>query len=443
MMTENHANMTSELHAKTNDDYVQVKRAIDSEMKKLWKREQRLDIQTRLQLIKQQACELSKDEILELIFADRFGLARETGQFFTPNIIAELISVIGEIYQPKTVIDICCGAGNILSYFKSLQTVKGIDNNTEIVQLAQCINPNADIVVADALKYDFGDAQYDLVVGNLPFGAITSDKKSLEIELIKKGLGLLNDNGVAIFIAPESLLMNSASNEFRHHLISHFALDMVISLPSGIFPYTYTKTSIMVLRNGLKNQDVFMPTFEGNSALVADNFKQHKGDFYFPTSKISDRVDRNYYLSLETIEENLKGHELIKLSETAEIIKGKAIDKNAFVAKGKYLSFNRKDKDGNNFIDSVIDEKYILRTDDIVVSLIGPNNKIYLYKDGDIQTVITQNYAIIRPTSKNKYISIYLQTEDGINLLQQQINRHLVGSAMPYLNVASLSNIDI
>ena len=451
-MTDQNTFAIAELQQQADNGNVLEKQIIYSEMEKVWKRGQRLDIQSLLQLIKQQACEFSKDEVLEIIFS-RFGLGREAGQFFTPNKIAELISVIGEIYNPKTVIDICCGTGNVLRHFKNLKTVKGIDINTEIVQLAQYINPNADFVAANTLKLhiDTGTQKslfnegikYDLVVADLPLGARTADKKPLEIALIKKGVALLNNNGVAIFIVPENLLTNSASTEFRHELLSNLALDMVISLPAGIFPFTFIKTSVLVFRNGKQNQDVYMTEFKNNSIELADNFKQHKGDFYVPVEKITDRFDGNYYLSLETVEEIIKGHQLKKLSDMAEIIRGQHLDKSYFVTKGKYLSFNRNDRDGNNFVDSIVDERCILRPDDIVVSLIGPKNKIHLYKDDGIQTIITQNYGIIRPTGKDKYISIYLQTEDGINLLKQQISRHLVGSTIPHLTLRSLSNIDI
>jgi len=441
-MTEQNTCPISELQQQADNGNVRAKQTIYSEMEKMRNHGQRLDMQALLQLIKQQDCEFSKDEVLEILF-NRFGQGREAGQFFTPNKIAELISVIGEIYNPKAVIDICCGTGNVLSYFKNQQTVKGIDINTEIVQLAQYINPNADFVMANTLEYDFGENKYDCVIGNLPFGARTTDKKPLEIELIKKGLGLLNDNGVAIFIVPEGLLANSASTEFRHQLLSNFALDMVISLPVGVFSSTGIKTSALVIRNGKPNQNVFMPAFEGNSAVIADNFKQHQGDFYIQTSEITDRFDRSHYLSLKSIEEKLKGQELIKLSDVSEIIRGKALDTKTFTTHGKYLSFNRKNKDGKNFIDQIPDDRCLLKQDDIVVSLLGPNNKIYFHKDNDANIVITNNYAIVRPTIDNKYISTYLQTEDGQNLLQQQINRHLIGSTMPHLTVSSLLNIDI
>jgi type I restriction-modification system DNA methylase subunit len=396
------------------------------------------DLQSLLKLLDQYDLKFSKDEILEIIIS----VARpEFGMYFTPKKIAELFSEIGEIYTPSTVIDICCGTGNILRQFNK-KTKRGIDINNDIIKLAQYINSDVDFTVANALTYDFSNTKYDLVVGSLPFNAKTADGKPLEIELIKKGLKLLNENGVAIFVVSEMILMGSALAEFRRELMTNFAIDIIISLQAGTFFHTSIKTAMLVIRNGRPNQDIFMPDFDGNPTVIEDDFKKHQGDFYLKPSEIKDRMDRNYYLSLKAIEEKLRGHKLIKLSELSEIIRGKALDVNSFATTGRYISFNRKDKNGSNFINSIPDDRCLLRQDDIVVSLLGPNNKIYFYNENDGSTVITNNYAIIRSDS-NKYIISYLKTEEGQNLLQQQINRHLVGTVMPHLTITSLSNIDI
>ena len=396
---------------------------------------------TLLQLIKQHDYKFDKDEVLE-IYTRGFG--RWGGFFFTPNKTSELIAVIGQIYNPKTVIDICCGSGNILSYFKNMKTVKGIDINTDSIQLAQYINPNADFSVADVLEYNFGDAKYDLVVGHAPFGLMVANRRNMEIEIIKKGLETLNKNGAAIFIVSENLLAsnNRELSEFRHELLSNFSLDMIISLPIGIFsPYTSIKSSIIVVRNGKKNKDIFMPNFEDNYVEIADNFKQHKGDFYLPISKITDRLDRNHYASLEIIEEIISGHKLIKLSDVSDIIGGKYLDRNAIATNGKYSVFTKKDKNGNNFIDNVPDERCVLMPNDIVVSLWDhkPNNAVFIYKDTNIKIVIPQLYAIIRPKKYHEYLATYLQTQDWKIILQ----RHLKNTIQPKLTVQDLKNIEI
>lgn len=396
------------------------------------------NIQTIIQSMEQNNPELYND-----IFMAMFnGIGRrETGLYYTPDNIADLISSIGQVYNPQSVIDICCGIGNIINSFQNVQATKGIDINPNNIRLAKYINSAIDFIVADTTTYDFGNEKYDLVIGNLPWGARTADRKSLEIELIKKGLTLLNDNGIAIFVVPEGLLTSSVSFEFRQEILSNFALDMVVSLPIGIFPYSGIKTSILVLRNGEKNQDVFIPEFQDNSLEIVENFKQHKGDFYLPISKITDRLDRNYYLLLDSIEKKLGSYQRIKLADVSKIIRGKYLKD--FKSSGNYLVFNRQDKKGNNFVDFIANDNYILQPDDIVVCLKGINNKIYFYKQDGIKTVITDNYAIIRPVENNKYITTYLKTEDGLNVLQQQLNRNLKGSAIQFISLSALSNIEI
>ncbi len=431
----------SEQQELANNDKVQAKQAISSEIKAMRKRGENLKIQKILQLIKNQDCELSKDEILEIICSNKFLGGQELGQFNTPNEIAELISSIGMNYNPKSVLDISCGTGNILAYLNTINTVTGMDINHDAALLAKFINPNAEIITANSLIYDFSNAKYDLVVGQPPFALIQENKRNAELEIIKKGLDLLNPNGVAIFVVYDGILSNSSANDFRQHLLSNFAMDMIISLPNTIFPYTSVKSSILVIRKGQKNKHVFMPSFEDSQKSILEDYKQHRGEFYLPISKLIDRFDRNHYLTLEAIDATLKGHKLIKISDVSKVIGGKYLNPKVFKTSGKYLLFNRNDKNGKNFVDEIPDEHCVLRNNDFVVSLIGPNNKIHLYNEDGIKTVISQNFAIIRPTKEDKYISTYLKTSDGEALIQQQMNRHLVGSTIPHLSVLSLKDI--
>jgi type I restriction-modification system DNA methylase subunit len=246
---------------------------------------------------------------------------RVIGMFYTPDNICELIDAIARLYHPKTVIDICCGTGNLLSYFSDLQVVKGIDINPEVISLAQKVLPSIDFVQADTLEYDFGSSKYDLVLGSLPFGLRSSNQKPLEEQLINKGLELLSKNGVAIFVVPESVLSGDRYENLRANFVSKFALDMVVSLPITIFnesvlnTYTGIKTSLLIIRNGKPNAEIFMPVFEGNISVIADEFKRHQGEFYIETSKTKDRLDRNFYLSMQSNAEYLEKYDTVKLSD--------------------------------------------------------------------------------------------------------------------------------
>ncbi|MEY3880530.1 MAG: hypothetical protein RIQ94_1326 [Pseudomonadota bacterium] len=428
---------------------------------------------TLLQLIKQHDYKFDKDEVLEI--ASRI-LGREFIHFITPNKIAKLISVIAGIYNKKSVIDICCGSGNILSYFKDLQDVKGVDINANIITLAQYINPAISFTVQNFLEYhqldifkkdNYDDLyhaeKYDLVIGHLPFDNRFSNCQEyrelfsegrpncniLDIDLIKAGLSFLNKDGVAIFTVPENLFLASSNweneilSKFREELLSNYSLDMIINLPSGaFFPYSGIKKSILVIKNGSKNQDVFMSEFKDNSLEIADNFKNHKGDFYLPISNITDRLDKNYYELKQKMENLFKGHDLKKLSDVASILNGKPV-KDERKPDGKYLVFNQKDKSNNEiFVDKIDDEKLVLRDNDIVIGLVGENPKIHFHKVNDNSTVIKNDYAIIRPS--NKILSAYLNTEEGKFILENQIRLqikpNITGNYIPRLSASSLKN---
>jgi SAM-dependent methyltransferase len=405
------------------------------------------DVESLLQLIKQNDYKFDKDEVLEIYTRT---LPRWDRLFFTPNKIAELISVIAQIYNPKSVIDICCGTGNIINCFQDMEVVKGIDINANIIRLAKYINPAIDFIEADTISYDFGNEKYDLVIGNPCFDSWINGR-NLGVEIIKKGLNLLNNNGVGIVILEESVLASDRASylEFRQNLLSHFSLDMVISLPIGIFPYMGVKTSILVIRNGENNQDIFMPEFKDNSLEIADNFKQHKGDFYLPVSKIKNRLDRNHYALQDSIDKILSGHELVNLSDVAEIIKGRQLgiserrlDRGSFKQNGNYLIFNKKDRDGNNFIDNIPNNQCILKSGDIVISRRVLSKEIFIsvYNDTGKQTVISELYAIIRPIKHKEYLQSYLQTKDFRILIQPYIQ---ILHTQPCLNVEDLRNIKI
>lgn len=80
------------------------------------------DMQTILKEISMNEYKFGKDEVIE-IFNSHYG---KRGMTVTPNNLSELIASIGKLTNPNSVIDICCGTGNILHYFKDEQGLKGM-----------------------------------------------------------------------------------------------------------------------------------------------------------------------------------------------------------------------------------------------------------------------------------------------------------------------------
>jgi len=391
----------------------------------------------------------------EYLKNNRDDLGRKlSGMFYTPDNISELISAISRLYNPKTVIDICCGTGNLLSYFSDLQIVKGIDINPEVISLAQKILPNIDFVQADTLEYDFNNQTYDLVLGSLPFGIRLPSKKTIEEVLVRKGLELLSENGLAIFIVPDGLLSRSTYTKLRDHLINNYALDILVSLPHNTFyPYAGVKTSILVIRKNKPNIKIFMPSFDGQISKLVSDFQSRQGEFYLDVSEINNRLDKNlrldrdFYLSLRSIEKKLADYKTKKLSEFAEIVRGETFQQNSFNISGKYLVFTRNSKSASKFVDSIKNNDCVLRDNDIVVGLFrGLEDSISTYKKNtSFDVVISRNFAVIRKKRQDSeqylYLLTYLQTEEG-KLFFEEVKASLIGTSME-LTIQQLSDIPI
>jgi len=399
---------------------------------------EKFDFNEVINQIRNYSFKFSQNDIFEIINA-LFG---KQGFLITPKNIADLIFKIGQFYNPKSIIDICCGSGSLLTNFANYKITKGIDNNIQILEFAKFLNTNTEFIFADTLEYDFGDEKFDLVLGNLPFGAKTQQKKQLEVELVKKGLNLLSDNGTAIFVVPEGFLSSQNLMDFRDSLLTNYAFDIIVSLPIETFyPFSSVKTSLIVLRNGKANDDIFMPSYDNNYNLLIDNYLKHKGEIYVSKDKIENRLDRNYYVSVKIVLEKLKNKEVKKLSEIAEIIKGHNINNNLLKNSGRYIVFNKKDNKGNQlFTDEIQNNSCLLKPNDIILPLIVSKRELLIFTENENETVINENYAIIR-SSQNNYIRTYLQTKDGQDFLYQQTHANAAGSVLFRITISNLFNV--
>ncbi len=372
-----------------------------------------------INLINNNSYRFKKNELFEIL---SIQYNREMEMFYTPDVLAELIKGISEIYRPKNVIDICCGTGNTLSYFENIKSIRGIDINKAILEITQLINPNADIEASNVMEYDFKNERYEFVICHPPFGLSMNGKRNAEIDILKKGLAILTEDGVAIFVTSNNLLTSGDKDisAFRKDLFVNFAVDMVISLPDFIFSYTNIKTSVLVIRNGNRNTDIFMPNFEKNTSTIIDSLNNHNGGFYLPLSNIDEsfRFDKEYYLNKAAVQKILEGRELIKLSDIAEVIRGEAFTSNVN-SDGLYSAFGQPEKK----ISNIQNKDSILEHGDIVVSLLASPTKkikIHFYEDDSQLTVISPNYVIIRSHNNQdrEYLNAYMRTEDSQTLVR-------------------------
>jgi SAM-dependent methyltransferase len=81
------------------------------------------------------------------------------GAWYTPpELVDAVVTEVRRGFEPRTVLDPACGDGRFLAPFASTATVTGVD-----------IDPTTSWTHGDALSIDWGDQQFDAVVGNPPF----------------------------------------------------------------------------------------------------------------------------------------------------------------------------------------------------------------------------------------------------------------------------------
>ena len=81
------------------------------------------------------------------------------GAWYTPPHLVDLVAAeVRRDFTPRTVLDPACGDGRFLSPFSDTAIVTGID-----------IDPATSWIHGDSLSIDWGEQQFDAVVGNPPF----------------------------------------------------------------------------------------------------------------------------------------------------------------------------------------------------------------------------------------------------------------------------------
>lgn len=388
-------------------------------------------ISSLMQMINNENIILEKNDLLDLIskFIKFF--------YYTPDYIGQLISEISKIYHPKNVIDICCGTGNILNNLENINQKTGIDINPEIIQIAKYLNKDVNFVVGNTINYIFQET-FDLVVGSIPYFGFSRFDKNIEKEIILKGLSILSDNGIAIFVMPNSILNGNYHAETRKIIKDNYVIDFIISLQPDQNQFSLIQLTILVIRKGKAKDKIFLPIFQYDIKSFINEYKEQKGDFYLPYSKLEYRFDREYYNPKYNID-NLLGNEPLKeLNKLAIILKHKPINRENITNKGKYKIFT--DNKIEKYTNELIDEKFILRQNDIIVRL--TNFKfIGKYIDENYATITDNNYAIIRSNDENNYISIFLNTKQGQELFSLQVSKFAHGTSFNTTNISVLNQI--
>ena len=410
-----------------------------------------LSLRGLLHIIKESEEDIESGEVLDLI-----GRYFNWGVYVVPDDIADLMAGIGKVLRPESVMDINCGIGHVLQRCDYAEVRIGIDRNPEAIELAAHLYPQVVFQVGDILHANIG-RKFDLVISALPFGQRVrcDDGKTHPVEklLLEKALALLNQGGTVVCLVPCNVLTASLYEEFRKDVLKSYALDMIVSLPSGALPFTGVQTCILVIRDGRPREKVYLASYNQNGSKIIENFRAGTGSPQISLSQMENRWDSHFHDSrFGYVEQYLEGKEVKRLEEISEIVRGYRVRRECLKPEGAYLVLSPRNIHGDRieatshdrYIDEIDDVRFtksIAREGDVIVSLVS-SPVVYICRQGDPPAIAGPHVAIVR-SRDNEYIKTYLHTGQGLGLFGGQADREVHGATIPRLSVSSLRKIRI
>lgn len=203
--------------------------------------------------------------------------ATDTGilhEFYTPDdIIARMWALAYQYgFAGGKVLEPSAGTGRFLRYVDPANcTVRAFEVDEISGNILKACFPWADVTIGpfETMFYPNGPAQkrvqpaadFDLVIGNPPYGARTGNYQGKQLEgrytiantldqyFIEKGVSLLKPNGLLVFIVPSAFLGNDGKyNAFKDQLAETADLIDAYRMPLKIFDFTGVGTDIIVIR---------------------------------------------------------------------------------------------------------------------------------------------------------------------------------------------------
>lgn len=376
----------------------------------------------------------------------------QQGFHYIPDIISNLVADISTIEKPNNAIVLNSNFGEISSKLEDIENVVSIDVNEINIEIAKYFNPNLNFLNEDPLNFSDSN-KFDFVVAFPPFAQkldVNGRNYSSETLNIEKALTLLSNIGTAIIILPNNILTAPAYSQIRKTIINKYGLDKIITLPHRTIGNTGIDISMLVIKKVIKlNTDFY---------LTDSNFKINFSapSFSVLTERLGERWDFHFHNpNNKEYEEELNELKTKKIDSLVEIYLGEFIKQEDRLTVGKYKiltpsnfkngHFESTPKDG--YIEKIDQNsrqiRAIVKKGDILLSRIfRENNTIYIHYSDEDKYIANQHIVILR--GKNaEYVATYLSTKSGLNLFNQQINRHKRGNIAPVISLQDLANIQI
>jgi N12 class adenine-specific DNA methylase/predicted RNA methylase len=202
-------------------------------------------------------------ELKDLLTEDEYTIAKNSilnAYYTSPEVVSAIWDkLISADFTGGKVLEPSCGTGKFISLCPVKKDVEffGVELDPIPAQIAGLLNPNSKIYNSPFEEVSFPDNYFDLVIGNVPFGAYkVHDPRYNALDLsihnyfIAKSLDLVKEGGVICLITSPYTL-DSKNTNFREWLSKRAELITVFRLPSEAFKTssnTEVSADVLILR---------------------------------------------------------------------------------------------------------------------------------------------------------------------------------------------------
>ena len=389
-------------------------------------------------------------------------------QLITSKNIINLISNLVDIKSYNSILDLCSGKGIFLNECAKINPNAKF-TGFEINQIINIITKMRLLISGASLTLYKDNVlqtplyeKYDLVFSDFPWAIRTSkdvvDDENMVVEyqrnrmkadwnFIYKAINAMKENGKAIVIVHQGTLFNTPDKNARKQVVEKGLLETVIKLPAGTYPGTNIQYSILIFSYNnttvqlIDATDCVKSANSLNKKIDVEKVMKLYASSKDKCKKIVDKdqiestdynLDVGRYIG-DVFELNLKNPKPIK--DIGVVLGGfqyttKSLDE-LDPGKGnidivKITNINEGEIEYSSLPSASIDEKrvekYILKDNDILISVKGTNIKLALVENlNDRKIIPHSNLMVIRITSTEVlpgYICSFLNSDTGQIILK-------------------------
>ena len=194
-------------------------------------------------------------------------MKKDFSKYYTPEAVASPLIKLIDFKNNCSVIDICCGSGNLLRTAKTRNhTLRcyGVDNSNINITDINFTKSDGRLYASKHIE------KYDYSLANPPFGRIDAETESfseilfqgeyskinshrIEIEMLIANLLLLKDFGTLLIILPSTIVNGLSSINIRKIISKHNYIKAIIDLPTNAFAPEKIKCSALIIEKRTNN----------------------------------------------------------------------------------------------------------------------------------------------------------------------------------------------